>query len=1011
KLGRREGLLRRGDLQLNQSCLTPACIAGIRTPFPSNNTRTVTMRPRLDPNGETASLKKRKREQKDEANAQLKRLRSKSKSQSRASLGEDANAKDADSNTRSHLVPVQNVDADIELPDSSLQTSLEVAHAPPAWKVSSPMGGRMLDIDPIFSLDERHLILTYNTSIQIYSTDDSLLVRRIALPITESRSEDGDELVSAQIVSSVLSKSSPEYVWVACSDGRIWRINWISGAGADTPFTVKAKKVLDVVVESVEIDSAADDVLLVLQKLKKSSAQIVAYDSKALSASSGKVFYTFDEHPQLLRSVVGGKAIVAAAKETLHIGVLKRRKAPSSLGDLEYRFHSFNVSDIITCLDVRATMQMTKKGGLEIQSLDLVVGGARGAIYVYSDVLSKLPAGESTSLKAAPIQPRKFHWHRRAVHSVKWSEDGNYLISGGYETVLVLWQLDTGKQDYLPHLSAPIENIVVSPRGSSYALHLDDNSTMVISTAEMTPTAYVSGIQSLVLGDEKRGSKENLVRRVWKAADEISTPLVAVISPVKPSQIFLCVGNGQQAALGGAEPSMPLLQSFDITSFQGVSKHAIARTNPTDANITSQGAPIVEPRVTKLAFSQDGQWLASVDEWQPPERDTEAFLTGSKTTGDLSRERREIYLKFWQAGDDSNSLELVSRVNEAHYTDRPESIFDLASDPTSSRFATLGNDEMVRFWTSKLRKRDGLAATGPEGQQLRTWSCSRAVALPAYGQQDELIDSSSKASRSGALAFSEDGSILFAAFGPPSEVVVFAIDTETGSLRDVVSGMFRGKVRSIKALSSCLIMLSDDLTVYDIVADELRYSFSLKETSEVAKRLTQMTVNYQSRCFALVAPIPDGQEKMRKGAKSELLVFSTEYHEPQLVQTFPQVVTAVVPAPSSAGFVVVDSAAQIWSVTEGTEQAPILQPLADLGIDAETGAEAEPQDLVLDEGEASDEEMQDADADVEMEDYDIHQAVVAPQRLAEIFNTAPAFAMPPIEDIFYQVAALFSAKP
>lgn len=531
---------------------------------------------------------------------------------------------------------------------------------------------------------------------------------------------------------------------------------------------------------------------------------------------------------------------------------------------------------------------------------------------------------------------------------------------------------------------------------------------MVLSTAEMKPTAFISGIQSLV--SNERAPKESLVRRVWKAADDISIPLVSASNPSNPSHLYLCVGNGQQATMGSTEPSMPLLQSFDITSFQGVSKHAIARTNPTDANITSQGAPIVDPRVTKLAFSHDGQWLASIDEWQPPERDADVFVSESKTPSDVSREKREIFLKFWQVGGDSNSVELVTRINEAHHTYQAETIFDLASDPTSARFATLGNDCTVRFWTSKLRRRDGLAATGPEGQQLRSWSCSRAVALPTFVQQDDLIESSPKVPRSGALAFSEDGSVLFAAFGTPTEAVVVAIDTETGSIRDVVSGMFRGQVRSIKALSTCLIMLSDDLAVYDIVADELRFSFSLKETSEEAKRLTQLAVNYESRCFALVAPIPGSNAtKIGRGTKSELVILSTQESEPLFTQSFTHVITGIIPVASSPGFVVIDSAAQIWSVTEGAEQAPLLQPLADLGIDKEV-VDA-PLDLVLEEGEGSDEEMADTDRDAEMEDYDIHQAVVAPQRLADIFNTAPAFAMPPIEDLFYQVAGLFSAKP
>ena len=587
---------------------------------------------------------------------------------------------------------------------------------------------------------------------------------------------------------------------------------------------------------------------------------------------------------------------------------------------------------------------------------------------------------------------------------------GNYLISGGYETVLVLWQVDTGRLDFLPHLLASIENIVVSPRGSSYAVHLDDNSAMILSTAEMKPTMYVSGLQSLVLGD--RPSKDSLVRRVWRPADEIATPLVAAINPQSPTHMCLCVGNGQQASLGGSL-STPLLQVFDISSFQGVTKHAIVRTNPTEANITSEGVPITEPTATKLAFSRDGKWLVSVDEWQPPERDADVFLTGSKTPAEACRERREIYLKFWEVNAGDQSLQLVTRINDAHHVDQTEPIFDLASDPTSSQFATIGNDGAVRFWTPRLRKRDGLAATGPDGEPLRSWSCSRTVSLPLYEQQDDPVEATKNAPRSGAITFSEDGSILFAAFGPPSGALIVAIDTETGAIRDVVSGMFRGEVRALKSLGSSLIMLSEDLVVYDIVSDEVLHSYSLKETSEAAKRLTQLAVNHQSRSVALVAPIPNqNQEKLKKGVKSELVVFKVDDEEPQLIKAFPQLITSVCAAPSSSGFILVDSAAQVWSVTEGVEQAPMLQPLADLGVDAMAVGDSRPDELQLQEGEISDEEMEDADQDVDMEEEDdTHAAVVAPQRLAEIFNAAPAFAMPPIEDVFYQVAGLFSTKP
>jgi NET1-associated nuclear protein 1 (U3 small nucleolar RNA-associated protein 17) len=592
---------------------------------------------------------------------------------------------------------------------------------------------------------------------------------------------------------------------------------------------------------------------------------------------------------------------------------------------------------------------------------------------------------------------------------------GNYLISGGAEEVLVLWQLDTGKTDFLPHLGATIENVVVSPRGSSYAVHLDDNSTMILSTAEMQPTTYVSGVQSMVLRDTR--SKESLVHRVVEVADEISRPVPAANNPTNPSQVTLSVGNGQQSMLAdGVSISAPYVQMFDIESSQSVLKQAIARANPTEANITPEGYPIIDPMLTQLSYSRDGKWLATVDEWQPPERDVKALVDGSRSLADLCRERREIYLKFWEVNEETGALQLVTRVNEAHRASQPETIFDIATNPAAMQFATVGGDGMVRIWSPRLRQRDGLAATGPEGQDLWSWACAQLIYLGEnVVPDDDVVGLHARGKMSGSLDYSEDGSILFVAYGGPSDAVVYVIDTESGEIRDRIYGMFSGEIRSLKAIASCLVMLSNELAVYDIVSDELRYGLNLSERFNESTRLTQLAVNRRSRSFALAVPLmaPD-RKKATKGTASELVIFSIEENTPQLVEHFPCLITSLLPAAKSSGFIAVDSSAQIWSVHERTETATLAKPLADLHLENVTSSAEEQMELDIngeEEEEEADEEMQDAGQDDEEEDYDVHQAVVAPQHLADIFNSGPSFAMPPIEDLFYQVAGLFSAKP
>lgn len=587
--------------------------------------------------------------------------------------------------------------------------------------------------------------------------------------------------------------------------------------------------------------------------------------------------------------------------------------------------------------------------------------------------------------------------------------------------MLVLWQMDTGKLDFLPRLEASIENIVVSSSGASYAVHMDDNSTMVLSTAEMKPTTYVSGLQSLVFDAQK--PKDELVGRVFEGLRQINAPLAAAIDPKDPSQMLICVGTSQQASRTGPLPVTPSLQRFDLGSFQSISKQPLTRTNTTDLHTTPDGYPIVEPRACQLAYSYDGRWLATIDEWEPPERDATALTEGSSAAAlEYSRERREIYLKFWETKEDGTTMELSSRINGPHSTRQSDDVFDIAADKVSNKFATVGEDGVVRIWAPQVRERDGLAATGPNGQALVSWSCTRAVAVgESTKSQDELspLGDLSTHNKSGALTYSEDGSILFVAYGYYNEIVIYIINMESGEIRNTLHDMCKGAIRSLQLLTSCLVILSEDLAVYDLVADELRYGVKLGERSEPAARLTHLAVDQRSKTFAISVPFLKGANgRLTRGAVSEVAIFGLDDNEPLLMQKLPNLLTSILPAGGSPGFIAVDSAAQIWPITEGADSSNIARPLSELKLDdllADQGPAAESTIVLLngsgEEEEASDGEEDNEAMDVDEDDDDGHAAVVAPQRLAEIFDAAPAFAMPPIEDTFYRVVGLFAQKP
>jgi NET1-associated nuclear protein 1 (U3 small nucleolar RNA-associated protein 17) len=603
---------------------------------------------------------------------------------------------------------------------------------------------------------------------------------------------------------------------------------------------------------------------------------------------------------------------------------------------------------------------------------------------------------------------------------------GNYIISGGTETVLVLWQLDTGKQQFLPHMSATIQNVVVSPTGTSYGIQLADNSAMILSTAELEPTANIAGIQASVLESEE--PLESQVEKVedlsWQPPLVQSTP--AVINPADPSRLLLGVGRTQEVS--ATKPlviSNPFLQTFDLGSGHNLSRQALTRTNITNVNAAPSAHRISEPRVTHVKISHDGKWLATVDEWTPPAREMDFLGHQGKDLSLEQQHRREVFLKFWQWSKETEMWELVSRIDSPHSLSRDAGdagrIFSLAADPGSSRFSTIGEDGMVRTWATKTRKRDGVVVRSKDGSAFRNWHCQHAICLSKAELPDGTGDSENYPT-SGSVAFSEDGSILAAACNG-DEGLLHLLDLDSGVIRVSHTGLFEGTIVNMEFLGQDLIVLSNKLFVFDIVSEEFRFAIKLASSpvslsSKQKQEMMHLAVDHRSRTFAVSLPTfsPDLGQPSLLAARCELTVFHQDSREPQLKEDFPTIITALLPAVSSEGYIVLDTSAEIYTVMKKGSQAVTSLAQSTSALELDTTPE-EPAGGLLRLVEEDVEEVEDylpptPEATQDGEDGDEDEnPVVTKQQLSEIFDIGPSFALPPMEEIFYQVAGLFSGKP
>jgi len=573
-------------------------------------------------------------------------------------------------------------------------------------------------------------------------------------------------------------------------------------------------------------------------------------------------------------------------------------------------------------------------------------------------------------------------------------------------------------------MSATIQNVVVSPSGTSYAIQLADNSAMILSTAELEPTANIAGIQASVLESE-----EPLEAQV-KIIEELSwqPPLVqhtpAVINPANPSKLLLGVGQAQEAS--ATKPlvmSNPFLQTFDLGAGHNLSRQALTRTNITNVNAAPSLHRLSEPRVTHMKISHDGKWLATVDEWTPPAREYDFLKHRGKDLSIEQQQRREIFLKFWQWSKESETWELVSRIDSPHSLGADSGdagmIFSLAADPSSLRFSTIGEDAIVRTWATKTRKRDGVVVRAKDGSAFRNWHCQHAISLG----KPELLDKAGNCENyptSASVALSEDGSVLAAAC-ENNEDLLHLLDPDSGAIRLSHTDLFEGTIVGMEFLGQDLIVLSNKLCVFDIVSEEIKFAIKLaKRTASLSSKQKQemmhLAVDHRGRTFAVALP-KLGAESGKPSlwaASCELTVFHQESREPQITEVFPTIITALLPAISSEGYIVLDTAAEIYTVMKKGSQAITSLAQSTSALELDNVPEEPASEVLLEDEDVEEAEeylLTPAATQDGEDDDDNEHPVVTQQQLSEIFDIGPSFALPPMEEMFYQVAGLFSNKP
>lgn len=428
------------------------------------------------------------------------------------------------------------------------------------------------------------------TQILVYSTETSHLVRSLKFEEHEA------------ITSYTTSTANKTHIFVSTYSGLVSKWDWTTGQ------LIKQWKSSDKLLFIAEHlqdqkDAASSTLLLIHEALEQNRSVSLATFLDSSDASNGKVILEEKSLAPWTKVLDHGRCLILFAGSKLYIGQASRRLNEDPP---KYVWREVSVPIDIVSIDARSHSLSSGTNKKRV-AVDVVVGCRNGSILIYDNILFRLMNKEKNP-REGDIVSRRFHWHRKEVLTVKWSLDGNYVISGGHETVMVIWQLDTGQQQFLPHLSAGIQHLAVSKTGSAYSVHLADNSVMVLSTSELQPVAYISG---LIL--RKRRPNEKKAKKIPAVLHPKDAALIALAAPADHSDK---VNFSTKATL---------LQTYNTRTQQQSQRQALVRNNITTLNVDPSGRPIQEPDVTHLRISHDGKWLATVDEWAPPECDMKSL--------------------------------------------------------------------------------------------------------------------------------------------------------------------------------------------------------------------------------------------------------------------------------------------------------------------------------------------------------------------------------------------------
>lgn len=495
-------------------------------------------------------------------------------------------------------------------------------------------------------------------------------------------------------------------------------------------------------------------------------------------------------------------------------------------------------------------------------------------VVAYSDVLGTIRLVWDYDFR----RTQKLSWHQ-SVNALEFTPDGLYLLSGGGEAVLVLWNIERASKDFLPRLGAPVDSIAPSPGGTYYAvaLHADD-CIKIIDAASMKQKQMIQGFklrQRLLHThhDEDEDGNGGGRRDGWSHHDDKGLDERGVMMDASHGSNTGVTRVRSSRGGGGAMVDLHHAQRVGMASnavglhVQPVTGHVVTMGRPGSLQFfdVKQRRPLQELQVSPplnvqdpgkkgshcvvaaCSFSSDGETLVTFD-----------------TRIHHRRYPQEVQLKFWTWSARKHHYHAITTVA---YPSTSPRITGLDHHPVEHMVASCVSNNEFRLWRRIRLDASSNAATkttsgtgGGGGDQppkpIRySWTCTSV-----HRYRNALARS---------LQFSSDGSLLAVAF---DEAITLWDPVKPVLLRTVMmsipSSMPHMRMQHCQRLlfvpdtPFLLVVFPDFFFVWHALCAKVWYSFRCVVTAIAAR----------SGMFAI-------------GLGGHLLLFDPRHPEPRFVWT------------------------------------------------------------------------------------------------------------------------------